>query len=638
MRGRDRAEVAAAYSTAARPPLRAGERVALLATRTLGPWPITLAECAMLVPFLALVLAPLTGGDRVTAVLLIWLVVIFCALLGMYRLLGRPASGRTGPRRSVSIGQAVVSALFFLLAGYTVWLFALLGLWVIVATLMLRAGDATAKPLSPARLLRAALPAPLVAGVVAATVGRWVIGAVIFLAAPKHQVDFAIYYAAALALHHNPHANIYDLALLRATARMAPGAFIPDFPYLYPPVLALLLQPLTLVAPRTAALIWTLFNLFLWLASTILLVDWIDRPLRGADADMTAGGLPRRAPLWRWRQLPAATRLAMLLAALLALGYVALDHTVFIGQVSGLILFLILLVPWLLQRRRAYLAGAVLALAVAIKLFPIVLIAYFVARRQWRVVGGAVGGLALLGAATLASGISPALMVRGILDNGAAQQVFYNNQALSQAPLWIAVELGGGASPLTTLLGYALLALVALAFAGALFGVWRRGATLLPHAGPAAGAGDWLGYAWAICAMLLVAPITWEHHDAWLLPPIALGLGYGLRALASGVRRQARDRLKPEMVIVEALALAYLLTMQALPFDYDANHVFALGPLVLGHPVRPFVMLLRPLSALLVWGAVGALWWRDRRQSASPNHGREPTDAVTSAAPHRPIA
>src|SRR5215813_1858781 len=122
------------------------------------------------------------------------------------------------------------------------------------------------------------------------------------LAYPQLGFDFSVYFAAALALRDNPHANIYSLQVLQAAAA-AHGAAPPTVLYLYPQALAALLIPLTVLPYRVALYAWTFLLVALWFMSTALVIAWIRRllpaaPRAGVAAD-ASGSLARSAVVAR---------------------------------------------------------------------------------------------------------------------------------------------------------------------------------------------------------------------------------------------------------------------------------------------------------------------------------------------------
>jgi hypothetical protein len=144
--------------------------------------------------------------------------------------------------------------------------------------------------------------------------------------------------------------------------------------YLYPPTFAILIQPFLLMSPYVASLFWFFVNVGLLLIGV--------------------GFLLRRGQLQDHRM-----RVALLLLPVL---FTPVLMTLYLGQVNILIFMLIVLVWLTFVDGRRYSSGVLLALAVWIKIWPIILIAYFVWKREWKVVSGALVGLLLIGAVTFA--------------------------------------------------------------------------------------------------------------------------------------------------------------------------------------------------------------------------------------------
>lgn len=436
----------------------------------------------------------------------------------------------------------------------------------------------------------------------------WVLTALAILRDPALGYDFGVYYAAALALRDTPHANIYSLHVIQAAARLH-HAPVPTLPYLYPSLLAVLLVPLAALPYPAALAIWNAAILLLWLVGTSLLAREI---WRIAAARMTHS--IARADLG----LFAAT-----LAIFLSLLYGPFWEALHLGQVSVLVFFLVLLAPLCVRRDRPYLAGALLALAAGIKLFPVVLLCYYLLRGQRRVLWGALVATAVLALViVVVTGGSGLLIMRDLPTVAATDTILYQNQSLAWVPRWLALEFGATPGPATTLLGYALIAAVTATFAVTIYTTRRAAANA--SARPA----DLLGYSWALATMVLVSPVTWMHHDTWLLPAFIICAGYTLRDL-SGSMRTATGQVKPALYLLAAVLLGYLLTMNLLPFGYDGVSTPHLGPYVGGHPLRPLLMLLRPLGTLLLWAAAGMLYLRAVRSLAQQPDGGE-QDAAPS--------
>lgn len=425
--------------------------------------------------------------------------------------------------------------------------------------------------------------------------------------------DFTYYYVAALTLRLNPHANIYDPRIMPAIASAyhVPMSLSPG-PFNYPLLLPIALIPLSLFSFQAASVIWYLFNLLLWALNIALLSDWACHGLLGAQGAAASPESPLQGALARWRSLPDAARFAIVLVLYLGLTYAPLIDAQILGQASMLMLTCFLLAQWFERRGRPEIAGVLLIVPTFIKVFPAFLIAYYVVRGRWRVaVGAAVGGAVALVGMALVVGVGGILSMRGVLQASTAG-VFqtFHNESLARAPLWIAVELGGAPSATTAALGDALIAMVALAIAAVWFATRRRA---LYAQGHEQGDAAYLGYAWALSGMILITPVTWDHYDIWLLPGIVFGLGYALRRLNH--LRAKRDagaggRAWPWLVAALGLFAALLLTGSNLPLGYDGIPTLSPGPYLLGHLLRPFFMLVRPLGALLVWLIVGAMYVR----------------------------
>jgi hypothetical protein len=154
-----------------------------------------------------------------------------------------------------------------------------------------------------------------------------------------------------------------------------------DDPYPNPPVMGLILYPLTELPPVAAGLLW--LNLKIVLAAVSL--TWAVRLARDAT------GPP--APAWA-----VAAAVALSLHPILG----DLSH----GNVNVFIAFLVVAALELLRRRRDAAAGLTLALAVACKVTPALFLPYLVWKRAWKATTFALLGLGvwLLAAPGLALG------------------------------------------------------------------------------------------------------------------------------------------------------------------------------------------------------------------------------------------
>jgi alpha-1,2-mannosyltransferase len=179
-------------------------------------------------------------------------------------------------------------------------------------------------------------------------------------------------------------------------------------PYLYPPVLAWLLQPTALVSPLMASYIW-----------------------------ITVLGVCVCALIALFARL-----LPLPVAAVGVLAFVPTWDAVWLGQID---LALACLVVYAITSRRA---GIALGIAALLKITPSVALLYLLARRQWRQVFAAcvVGVLALLIIQP------PALWLRGLLSPGETG----SNPYIVSLPFVLGRELGAFGAPLAYLIVGAL--------------------------------------------------------------------------------------------------------------------------------------------------------------------------------------
>jgi hypothetical protein len=319
--------------------------------------------------------------------------------------------------------------------------------------------------------------------------------------------DFTMYYAAANALRLNPHANIYSLATIRAAYGGGCGQ-PPTTTYPYQPLLALLLEPVTLLPCSTALYAWWQLSFLLWGIVTY----WFAR-----DATKAYG--PGRG----------------LLVGVICLSFRPIWDGLEHGQLHLLVLFVFVLASRFVARHWPRRAGGALAFGVALKYFPAVVIAYHVARGRWRVaLGAAVTGFALLAAEALIVGPTTLLgSIHGAMADVATYSALHRNW-LSMIPA-----------------GVALARLMLVATFGVIMTLaWRRRP-----------ASDALGEGWVLCAALLVAPLAWYHYLTWLLP-LVIALFHaaldGTRAIRPGFSVEAITRRLP--LVGVALTLGMLST------------------------------------------------------------------------------
>ena len=142
---------------------------------------------------------------------------------------------------------------------------------------------------------------------------------------------------------------------------------VPHFPFMYPPLPAILLAIPSYFGTIPLYICLLLFNSFAW---------WVTIHLSNEMA-----GTGKVPDLW--------------VAALPAVVTIPFVFDVFdLGQPNLVLLALMLSGFWLLQRKQAWAAAAMFALAAAIKAFPIAVLPYLLWRRHW---AAAVSMMAFLG-------------------------------------------------------------------------------------------------------------------------------------------------------------------------------------------------------------------------------------------------
>lgn len=184
----------------------------------------------------------------------------------------------------------------------------------------------------------------LVALLISAGVLAWLISRGLKVGTHGH-IDFFDFYRAAQAFARGE--DIYAVG--------DPG-------YIYPPLLAFLMQPLTVLTARAASILWVFVNASLAAGLCALAVDTARRTLQ-----------------IRWprpRTIIAATITFIFLAD-------AFRNELEWGNCNLIIMLPVLLaIRWLTTRPLT--AGTLLAVAAALKYLPILFLAWLLARRRWR--------------------------------------------------------------------------------------------------------------------------------------------------------------------------------------------------------------------------------------------------------------
>jgi len=271
--------------------------------------------------------------------------------------------------------------------------------------------------------------------------------------------DFRAYLEAAQALRsgQDPYAGVY--------------------PYLYPPLLAVVLVPFTFLP--TAAAAW------LWAAASAAAI--------AASVSLVAKGSTR-----------------ILLLALLFSPFAATQWNL---QANGFVLLLLVLARERLDRGFDTDGGALLGLSIALKPFGLLAAAALVFAGRWR------AGLAALGAALLSfllvvpfSGVTGAAAAAGSVKRilSASWVETYNSNVSANGSLDRLLPEGAGESRHRAL-GFAIAGWTVALAAAAAAGAGRAGKRIRPSAVVDA----------ALAATLLGASSSWLHHSSVLFPAVA---------------------------------------------------------------------------------------------------------------------
>ncbi|WP_406045143.1 DUF2029 domain-containing protein [Micromonospora sp. NBC_00898] len=307
---------------------------------------------------------------------------------------------------------------------------------------------------------------------------------------PGHRgwFDVGVYHG---AVNHwvRGHGQLYDY--------VRPGT---EYGFTYPPFAAVCMLPMALLGwyPTIAV------NLAVTVAATAFVLYVLIDPIA------------RREGWSRWFSFALAGCLFAMLGPV--------RDTVSFGQINLVLMALVYLDLWLLERRH-WLAGVGSGVAAAIKLTPAIFIGYLLVTRQWRAAAVASGTAAAATALTavLAPGASRTYFTDALWDTGRVGVLDYvSNQSL----LGMVARLNP-AHP-DRLLWVALVGVVAA--------VWVRRARRVAWLGD-----HRAGFALTGVAACLISPITWVHHLVWLAPALVV-LADAAPPLDSG-DPQARRRL-----------------------------------------------------------------------------------------------
>lgn len=253
--------------------------------------------------------------------------------------------------------------------------------------------------------------------------------------------------------------------------------------FTYPPFAAILLTPFALLDSVPAKVVWTVLTFAVLIWCLVVLVRQAVK-----DGDSRLGPSPARATRVAWvagLSIPVMASYPFL-------------HNMVVGQVS-LFVVALALCDHLLPRRWQ---GALVGLAGAIKLTPLVFLPYYLLTRQWRQAAVCLGAFAA--ATGLAFAVLPAASIAYWTDKlWQTGRVGRTDSTVNKSLLGLlSRELPAGA-PVN-------LVWLAVAAGVAALAYWRAAQYLR--------AGNLLAATLAVGALsVAVSPISWPHHQLWLV-------------------------------------------------------------------------------------------------------------------------
>ncbi|MDI6783208.1 MAG: glycosyltransferase family 87 protein [bacterium] len=224
----------------------------------------------------------------------------------------------------------------------------------------------------------------LVIGLAIILSGFYILNNIVSVYPNLHGNDFAhLYLGAVLAKQSR---NFYSPEELFSTAQSLGIQRLN--PFVYPPVVALFFIPLSFFSYPSAHLVWFILNHLFLICGLTLLISSFSSSATGA---------------------PTTDKLIYYISALiLTFNFYPLYRTLTAGQLNLLILFLISLTWFLFARKKSVGAGIFLGIATLIKLFPGLLLLFFLWKKEYKVAVSAVATIAILVLISLAiQGVQP---------------------------------------------------------------------------------------------------------------------------------------------------------------------------------------------------------------------------------------
>ncbi len=308
-------------------------------------------------------------------------------------------------------------------------------------------------------------------------------------------------------------------------------------PFLYTPLLAVVLAPLALLPLPVAAYIWFLIN-----AASTIAAAWMSARLAGYGSRPRdpSKDLDEVISLHTLLLVPMAAAVSLLIVTRFVLDNFSL------GQVNPLVAALAAAHVYLYSRNKKTASALMLAIAASIKLTPLVLLGYYIARRRWKFSAACLGlsvvisALSFLPFGSQAPDAFHIFVSRTIQNEQGYDFAYAGNQSLRGAIARLTPEasrrLDHAASessrrpsdPVTLLISLALVAVGMLAAS--------RAPTEVLAAAP------------FVSCFVLLSPLSWKAHFVVLVFPVA-----------SLIAQAARTRGTRRGILTAVVAVAFAL-------------------------------------------------------------------------------
>ena len=306
---------------------------------------------------------------------------------------------------------------------------------------------------------------------------------IMYIVKNKMAVDLRSFYYAASAVTEG--LSPYERPILQA---LSDAAGLKDYvyPYLYPPILAMALQPLLIIPPQWISAFYLIFNTLTILLSLLLLVKLANKAL------------------------PDISQQRLYVTVFFALISLPMHSNLMLGQINiAVLLFLIASFYFCYCRNQDLVAGSLLALAVLIKLTPLGFVMFFLLDKRFKVVFGFVISISCIILISLLHEDGPTLWLAFL--NSVATTTANETAGLSQKVSIANISLLSVMrdvvpETMLTALFITLISVIATILLCLSFRHMHHHKHLLIM--------PWLSL------MLLVSPILYTHHFIYLIPGV----------------------------------------------------------------------------------------------------------------------